>query len=226
MPRILIVDDEQDLCEILQFNLEAEGYTADTACSAEEALSMMSDRSSVPYDLVLLDVMMDQMSGYDMARTLRDEGNETPIIFLTAKDSHDNQLEGFSVGADDYITKPYAFDTVLARVKAVLKRTLSTGAASPDGTGCIRLDAEHGQALVDGFAIELTRKEFAILELLIAHAGEYLSREDILRQAWPDDIYVADRSVDVHIARIRKKLGSEGSRIVNRTGYGYSLSNE
>ena len=201
---ILVVDDEEDLVEILRFNLEAEGFRVATARSAEEALAGWG-AAAKGYDLILLDVMMDRMSGFEMARRLRESGDNTPIIFLTARDGHDDQLQGFGVGADDYITKPFSFDTVLARVRAVLRRA---GTASPTG-----LAGPTG----------LTRREHLILELLRQHPGRFFTREEILKAVWPDDTLVGERSVDVHIARLRKKMGAEGGRIVNKTGFGYGL---
>lgn len=200
MAKILIVDDEQDLCEILSFNLQSEGYETDSAPSAEEALVLLD--AGRRYDLLLLDVMMDRMSGYDLAALLRSRGDNTPIIFLTARDAHDDQMQGFAAGADDYITKPFAFDTVLARVRAVLRRSAASAPAEPD---C------------------LTKREHLILDLFRQHPGRYFTREEILAAVWPGDALVGERSVDVHIARLRKKLGAEGSRIVNKTGFGYGL---
>lgn len=199
--KILVVDDEQDLCEILRFNLETEGFEVDTAGSAEEALGMVG----IGYDLYLLDVMMDRMSGFEMAKKLREQGDDTPIIFLTARDAHDDQLQGFGIGADDYITKPFAFDTVLARIRAVLRRSAANNQnthSTPD---------------------TLTKRELLILKLFRDNTGKYFSRDEILAAVWPDDTCVGERSVDVHIARLRKKLGAEGSRIVNKTGIGYGL---
>ena len=202
MQRILIVDDEEDLCEILRFNLEAEGYAVDTANSAEQALSILRAPHPVHYDLLLLDIMMERMSGIELAEHLRAEGNQAPVIFLTALGDHDAQLRGFSAGADDYIAKPFAFDTVLARVRAVLRRTSQTNLTGPT---------------------TLTRREHLILQLFQQHPGRYFSREEILAAVWPDDTLVGERSVDVHIARLRKKLGPDGNRIVNKTGFGYGL---
>lgn len=198
--KILVVDDEQDLCEILRFNLEAEGFTVDTANSAEEALEKLEATKN--YVLILLDVMMDRMSGFEMARHLRTIGNNTPIIFLTARDTHDDQLQGFGIGADDYITKPFSFDTVLARIKAVLRRSHQSTPNAPS---------------------TLTKRELLILELLQQNRGRFLTRADILAAVWPNDAYVGERSVDVHIARLRKKLGTDGEKIINKTGYGYGL---
>lgn len=200
MIRLLIVDDEEDLCEILRFNFEAEGYGVDTAPSAERAMELIGEGRH--YDLMLLDVMMSGLSGYDMASRLRAGGDNTPVVFLTARDAHDDQMRGFEVGADDYITKPFSFDTVLARVRAVLRRSVP---AIPSGVA------------------GLTKREHLILQLLQQHPGRYFSREEILAAVWPDDSYVSERTVDVHIARLRKKMGADGNRIVNKTGFGYGL---
>jgi DNA-binding response OmpR family regulator len=204
MTRILVVDDEEDLREILRFNLEAEGFEVETAASAEEALVAVSCQQST-INLILLDVMMDRMSGFEMAEVLRRRGDQTPIIFLTARDAHDDQLQGFGVGADDYITKPFSFDTVLARVKAVLRRSSQNNQSNQNAP------------------ITLTKREHLILQLFQEHPGQFFSRDEILKAVWPDDAYVGERSVDVHIARLRKKLGAEGQRIVNKTGFGYGL---
>ena len=204
MTRILVVDDEEDLREILRFNLEAEGFEVETAASAEEALDLIAHHSSL-ITLILLDVMMDRMSGFEMAQRMREEGDNTPIIFLTARDAHDDQLQGFGVGADDYITKPFSFDTVLARVRAVLRRS--------------NQNTQSNQNIPS----TLTKREHLILDLFRQQPGKFFSREEILAAVWPDDTLVGERSVDVHIARLRKKLGSEGQRIVNKTGFGYGL---
>lgn len=208
MARILVVDDEEDLCEILRFNFEAEGYAVDTAHSAEEALPLCN---GCRYDLLLLDVMMGRMSGFEMAQKLRADGNNTPIIFLTARDTHDDQLQGFDVGADDYISKPFSFDTVLARVKAVLRRSENGDRRT-----------ENGEWRGGGMS-NLTKREHLILELFRQQPGRFFTREEILEAVWPDNTLVGERSVDVHIARLRKKLGPEGQRIVNKTGFGYGL---
>ena len=204
MQRILVVDDEEDLREILRFNLEAEGFEVETAASAEEALATFH-LSPFTFHLILLDVMMDKMSGFEMAQRMREAGDNTPIIFLTARDAHDDQLQGFGVGADDYITKPFSFDTVLARVRAVLRRSNQNNQSNQNNPNT------------------LTKREHLILQLFREHPGQFFSREEILKAVWPDDAYVGERSVDVHIARLRKKMGSEGQRIVNKTGFGYGL---
>ena len=222
MRRILVVDDEPDLCEILCFNLQREGFVADRAYSAEQALQMI--REGDRFDLLLLDVMLEQMSGFEMAHCLRQGGDNTPIIFLTARDTENDLLEGFAYGGDDYVTKPFSFPTVLARINAVLKRSVD-GNHNVIGTmlshNNIAVDPKRRTVTVAGTPVQLTPKEFSILTLLMSHPGECYSREQILSEAWEEDIYVTDRSVDVHIARLRKKLGEAGNAIVNRTGFGY-----
>lgn len=227
MNKILVVDDEQDLCEILRFNLESEGYEVDTANSAEEGLGILSAK----HCLILLDVMMEDMSGFQMANKIRKElHSEVPIIFLTAKDTENDMLTGFNVGADDYITKPFSLKTVLARVKAVLKRTSKSADASTDSMTIfthngLEINFETKQTTLNGQEISLTRKEFMILTLLVNSPKRFFTREQILSQVWDDDTYVAERSVDVHIARLRKKIGNVGECIINRTGFGYSFDN-
>ena len=217
--KILVVDDEPDLREILQCNLEAAGYDVDTASSAEEALQMMNRCPS----LLLLDVMMGGMSGFALAKVLREErGLKVPIIFLTAKDTEEDLLHGFSVGADDYISKPFSLQDVMARVKAVLRRAEVTESAErPTSAELLQLDAERKLVRIGSAEIPLSKKEFGILNILTANPGKVFSREQILDEVWQGESYVLDRTVDVHIAHVRKKLGDMGNRIVNRQGHGY-----
>jgi len=218
--RILIVDDEEDLCEILQYNLTNEGYKTDIAHSAEEALK----RSPQNYDLLMLDVMMGQMSGFKLADKLRKEMDlNIPVIFLTAKDAENDILTGFSLGADDYITKPFSVNELTARVKAVLKRT-NPGKNKSQGMvklGDIELDTIRKRLIIDDDKVELTKKEYEILKLLIENQGKVFSREDILLRIWGGDVIVTDRTVDVNITRLRTKLGKYGQNLKNKTGYGY-----
>lgn len=218
-PKILVVDDEPDLREILQCNLENAGYAVDTAASAEEALEVLSPDHS----LILLDVMMGGMSGFRMADHLRkDLKNEVPIIFLTAKDTENDLLTGFSAGADDYISKPFSLHEVLVRVKAVLRRCPASEATQQElRAGNIVMDFARKTVRIENEDIRLSPKEFGILSLLMRHPGRVLSREEILNQVWRGESYVLDRTVDVHIARIRRKMGTEGARLSNRQGYGY-----
>lgn len=227
MNKILVVDDEQDLCEILRFNLESEGYEVDTANSAEEGLGILS----TDHCLILLDVMMEDMSGFQMANKIRKElHSEVPIIFLTAKDTENDMLTGFNVGADDYITKPFSLKTVLARIKAVLKRTSKANDAADDSMAVfahngLEVNFDTKKTTLNGQEISLTRKEFMILALLVKSPKRFFTREQILSRVWDDDTYVTERSVDVHIARLRKKIGNVGECIINRTGFGYSFDN-
>jgi two-component system, OmpR family, alkaline phosphatase synthesis response regulator PhoP len=219
--RLLIVEDEPDLCEILQFNLESEGYTVDVTNSAEEALT----KDLTQYNLLLLDVMMGQMSGFKLAQLLKSkaETKHIPIIFLTARVTENDVLTGFNTGADDYILKPFSIKVVAARIKAVLNRSASTDIQSNEvvrfETMEINLNAK--QVSIDGKSIELTKTEFELLALFVQSPTKVFSRESILTQVWTEDVYVTDRTVDVHITRLRKKIEPYGKNIVTRSGYGY-----
>lgn len=219
---ILIVDDEADIRDILQFNLENAGFNVDTASSAEQALEILSDRHS----LILLDVMMGGISGFKMAETLRGWGNDVPIIFLTAKDRQDDLLTGFSAGADDYISKPFSIQEVIARVHAVLKRSELRKPQSTDliQVGKVCIDVQKKTVTVDGEPVAFSKKEFEILNLLASNIGNIFSREDLINELWKDAPYVLDRTVDVHIARIRSKLGECKVYLTNRSGYGYTFN--
>lgn len=223
--KILIVDDEADICEILQFNLENAGFNVDCASSAEEALKKLSSGHS----LILLDVMMDGMSGFRMAEVVRKErGSQIPIIFLTAKNAENDLLTGFSAGGDDYIGKPFSIHEVIARVKAVLKRAGGPSSAEQAEndivSGRIRIDISRKMVYAAESPVLLSKKEFEILYLLASHEGRVYSREDIINELWKDAPYVLDRTVDVHIARIRGKLGEYKNYLTNRSGYGYCFS--
>jgi len=218
--KILIVDDEEDLCEILQYNLDNEGFITGVAHSAEEALTMPVHE----FDILLLDVMMGPISGFKLADKLKKEqNNPIPIIFLTAKDTENDLLTGFSLGADDYISKPFSINELTARIKAVLKRS-GTGKVKitqPVRFGDIELDTVRKRLVVGDEKIELTRKEFEILKLLIENHGKIYSREDILNIVWEKDVIVTNRTVDVNMTRLRNKLGKHGASLKNKTGYGY-----
>jgi DNA-binding response OmpR family regulator len=222
---ILIVDDEADIRDILQFNLENAGFNVDTASSAEQALEILTDKHS----LILLDVMMGGISGFKMAETLRGWGNDVPIIFLTAKDRQDDLLTGFSAGADDYISKPFSIQEVIARVHAVLKRSeLRKPQSIPDSdiiqVGKVCIDVQKKTVTVDGELVAFSKKEFEILNLLASKQGMIFSREDLINELWKDAPYVLDRTVDVHIARIRSKLGECKVYMTNGSGYGYTFN--
>lgn len=217
--KILVVDDEEDLCEILKFNLEVEGYEVDTANSAEEALQMnLSD-----YNLLMLDVMMGEMNGFKMASLLRknEKLKHIPIIFLTAKDTEDDKLMGFNIGADDYISKPFSIREVIARVKAVLRRSSEKETPEILQFENLYIDPTKKRAFIGQNELPLTKKEFEILSLLLSHPGQVFSREEILSKIWTDEVYVLDRTIDVNITRLRKKIGEYGKHIVTRLGYGY-----
>lgn len=225
--RILVVDDEEDLCEILKFNLENEGYEVDTANSAEEAMKM----NISSYHLLLLDVMMGEISGFKMANILKKDKKtaQVPIIFITAKDTENDTVTGFNLGADDYISKPFSLREVIARVKAVLRRTATSDMEKvPEQLSyqSLVIDITKKKVSIDGEEVPLTKKEFEILFLLLQNKGRVFSREDILSRIWSDEVYVLDRTIDVNITRLRKKIGIYGKRIVTRLGYGYCFETE
>lgn len=220
--KILVVDDEESLCEILQFNLEVEGYEADVAYSAEQALQMHPEQ----YSLILLDVMMGEMSGFRMAQLLKakPETASVPIIFCTAKDTEDDTVAGLNIGADDYVSKPFSVREVLARVKSVLRRTAQQEEVSQTiEFGTLRMDMQRKTCTLGGEELHLTKKEFEILALLLGHPGVIFSREEILRRIWSDEVIVLDRTIDVNITRLRRKIGPYGEQIVTRLGYGYGF---
>lgn len=223
-PKILIVDDEPDICEILSFNLSNEGFDVESANSAEDALTLLSP----DYSLILLDVMMEGMSGYKMAEKLRSEGNLTPIIFLTAKRTENDMLTGFSVGADDYIAKPFSIKEVIARVKATIKRASMHNTTTVPSTiiefESLQIDINGKELYIEKELIPLTKTEFEILSLLASNPTRLFSREDIIQVVWSETPYITERTVDVHITRLRKKMNSYGKYITSRSGYGYRFN--
>ena len=240
--RILIVDDEEDICMILSYSLQKAGYEVLVAHSAEEALANYELRiKNYEVDLILLDIMMGEMSGLEMAEILNQEpGTKSqdrsvpPIIFLTALSDEDTVLQGFKLGADDYISKPFRIAEVLARVAAVLRRTEVSRregdeAIRQEGENCIVFEGivvnKADMSLkVDGEAVVMTRKEIELLCYLLTHRGQILSREHLLKNVWDSNGFVLERTVDVHITHLRKKLGQYGKRIVTKSGYGYMFS--
>lgn len=225
--KILVVDDEQDLCEILQYNLETEGYEVVSANSAEEAIRLPLHE----YGLILLDVMMGEMSGFQMARRLKEDPQTAsiPIIFITALYGEDNTVKGLNIGADDYIAKPLSMKEVKARVKAVLRRTAPN--EIPNGKNAessviiqyegISLNLDSKTASLEGESITLTKLEFELLTLFLQHPNKVFDRNALIGHCWPSDVYVLDRTVDVNITRLRKKIGRYGKQIKTRVGYGY-----
>lgn len=225
--RILVVDDEETLCDALCFNLEAEGYEVTAAYSAEEALTL--DLAS--FDLILLDIMMGEISGLQLARIIRSNRAtaSVPIIFCTAKDTEDDMVKGLDTGADDYIFKPYSLKAVLARVRAVLRRTASQPDRDENATADtvsykgLALSMRTHTCTVDGKEVKMPKKEFEILLKLLSERGRVFSRSELLRQIWPDEVIVLDRVIDVNVTRIRRKIGPYGNNIVTRSGYGYGF---
>lgn len=220
--KILVVDDEQDLCEILKFNLETEGYSVDTANSAEEAL----EKDVASYDILLLDVMMGGMSGFQMAKKLKENPvtSHIPIIFLTARDTENDTVTGFNLGADDYISKPFSIREVMVRVRAVLRRTSEAkGAAEPSVINYqgLQLNLDKKTVSIDGENVPFTKTEFELLRLLLEEKGRVFSRQELIDRIWPKDVLVLDRTVDVNITRMRKKIGKFAKCIVTRLGFGY-----
>ena len=243
--KILVVDDERDLCDILLFNLRSNGYWAEACCSAEEAIEKIEELksgklakhaasnasndmggfTSPPFDLCLLDVMMPGMSGFELAARWKAEEctSQIPIIFLTAKDSEDDTLHGFDLGADDYVTKPFSVREVMARVKAVLNRSVTRGEELQSMLAYegLQIDLQQKTVSVDEEMIELTKTEFELLYLLLSHSGRVFSRQELIEAVWPRDVIVTSRTVDVNLARLRKKLGRYSGCIVARQGFGY-----
>ena len=219
--KILVVDDEQDLCDILLFNLRASGYVAEAVYSAEQAI----EKNLASYDMLLLDVMMPGLSGFELAERLKtdDTTARIPIIFLTAKDTEDDALHGFGIGADDYVTKPFSIREVMARVKAVLSRSTSSPKSQPmnlvyEG---LSVDLIKKTASVDGNVVELTKTELELLCLFLSHRGQVFSRQELIEKVWPQNVVVTSRTIDVNITRMRKKIGRYAACIVARQGYGY-----
>mgnify|MGYP001522566724 FL=1 len=220
--RILVVDDEQDLCEILKFNLETDGYTVEMANSAEEALEMNIES----FNLLLLDVMMGGMSGFALAKQLKADPatKDIPIIFLTARDTENDTVTGFNLGADDYISKPFSIREVLVRVRAVLRRTAEHNGVPQSNVISyqgLELNLDKKTVSIDGEDIPFTKTEFEILHLLLDEKGRVFSRQELIDRIWPKDVLVLDRTVDVNITRLRKKIGRFSKCIVTRLGFGY-----
>lgn len=234
LDRILVIDDEEALCEILRFNLEKEGYIVDTALSAEEAL----EKDLTPYSLFIVDIMMDRLSGFDFAARVRTMPRieNTPLIFCSALVGEDDKVTGLNIGGDDYITKPFNIPEVKARVRAVLRRAAATRRGDqspaqqaradlePDVTyRTLRIDRNRKTCTMDGAEIQLTRTEYDLLLFFLTHRGRIYSREEIIDQVWGGDVVISNRTIDTNITRMRKKLGDYGNNIVTRQGFGYGF---
>ena len=220
--KILVVDDEDTICEVIKLNLELEGFTVDTANSAEEVLS----KELTDYRLFILDVMMGEMSGFELASHIRQNpgAKNIPIIICTAKDREEDLVEGFNRGIDDYIRKPFSMRELVLRVKSVLRRTEATpGNSDMVSCGDLVLNIERKQCHISGEEVALTKKEFEILRLLLSNRGKIFSREEILDIVWEDDVLVIDRTIDVNINRLRKKIGIYGNDIITKQGFGYGF---
>ena len=219
--KILIVDDEESIGFVLKLNLELAGFEVDVALSGEEALRLRLER----YDLFLLDVMMAHIDGFELAHRLRSiEGlKRVPIIFCTAKDSEDDLLQGFAKGADDYIKKPFSMRELVARVRSVLHRSGRLKLDKEETFEGLILCKDERRCQVDGAEVQLTGKEFDLALLLLENRNKVFSRADILNRVWSEDVYVIDRTVDVNIGRLRKKLGNYGKYIVTKQGQGYGF---
>lgn len=224
--KILVVDDEESLCEILKFNLEKEGFAVDVAYSAEQCQTMDLN----VYSLIILDVMMGEMSGFTFAHQLKSKPETAiiPIIFCTAKNTEDDTILGLNLGADDYIQKPFSVREVVARVQTVLRRAVrqkedSVKSSSLLSYETLQVDINKKRVTLDGEDVQLTKKEFEILVLLLSNKGVILSRTDILDKVWSDEVVVLDRTIDVNITRLRKKIGKYGSHIITKLGYGYGF---
>lgn len=219
---ILVVDDEEVNCMILKTNLSLAGYDVETALSAEEAMRL----PLAGYSLILLDVMMDNMSGFEFARILRShpETSSIPIIFCTAKDSEESVLEGYDNGADDYVRKPFSIKELVLRVKGVMRRCYDEPGVINFDT--LKINTIEKRCYIDEKEVVLTRTEFDLLFLLVSNHGVFFSRDEILDRIWSHDGIVLDRTVDVNINRLRRKIGCYGKNIVTKSGFGYGFEEQ
>lgn len=234
--RILVIDDEEPLCDILKYNLEKEGFVVDCSYSAVEAL----ERDLTQYDLFIVDIMMERLSGYDFVRRLRSTigVEKLPVIFCSALGDEDDKVTGLNLGGDDYITKPFVISEVLARVRAVLRR--SQASLRPRVTQAkeagqkqdmlpdvvfrgIRVDQNEKTCYIEGVEVSLTRTEFDLLLFFLNNRNRIYSREEIIRRVWPDDVLVSQRAIDTNLTRLRKKIGTYGNNIITRQGFGYGF---
>lgn len=225
---ILVVDDERTLCDVLKLNLELEGYNVEVAYSAEEALR----KPLSTYSLILLDVMMEEMSGFELTSIIRadEKLKNIPVILCTAKDTEKDLVDGFTCGADDYIKKPFSMKELVLRVKSVLRRSAqkmpNSGLEKLITYKTLELDLEKKECRIDGVEVPFTKKELGIMKLLLSNCGKVFSRDEILDTVWDEDVYVVDRTIDVNINRLRKKLGKYGNNIITKQGYGYGFKKD
>lgn len=225
MAKILIIEDEPDMARGLEDNLKFEGYAVHLETNGVAGLNYALAN---PVDLILLDLMLPQMPGYDVCKTLRAKGNNTPIIMLTAKGQEIDKVLGLELGADDYVTKPFSLRELLARIHAQLRRFGSATAPPSEAYmfGDVALDFTHYHATKAGEAIEMTPKEFEILHYLIAHRGKTVSRDELLDKVWGIDEYPTTRTVDNHILKLRKKIEKDPANpdfIITVHGIGYKF---
>ena len=222
---VLIVEDERAIVEILKFNLQREGYAVLEALDGEAGLALAQ---SADPDLILLDVMLPKMNGFDICKTLREQGRVTPIIMLTAREEESDKVFGLEAGADDYITKPFSMRELLARVKANIRRRALNYAAAPEGrvltAGTLTLDPATFAVAKSGQAVELTQKEYDLLLNLMRQPGKVFTREDLMTKVWNYDYFGDMRTVDVTVRRLREKIEDDPGRpvfILTRRGVGY-----
>lgn len=235
--RILVIDDEEAICEILKYNLEKEGYDVETAYSAEEALGL----NIAGFSLLIVDIMMDKMSGFELVKKLKynPQTENIPVIFCTALSGEDDTVMGLNIGGDDYITKPFVIGAVIARVKAVLRRAMPPRvfeaplpqkpqqAYEPDITfKALRINLNEKQCYINGNPVKLTRNELDLLLFLMGQRNRILSRQEIMENVWPDKTVIGQRAIDVNIKRLRDKLQDYGKYIHTKTGYGYGFKEE
>lgn len=229
--RILVIDDEEPITEILKYNLEKEGYEVDCAYSAEEALTLDLSR----YSLFIVDIMMERLSGFDFAKAVRNNTDidTVPIIFCSALNGEDDTVMGLNIGGDDYITKPFVIPEVLARVRAVLRRSTITRISDETANQsdyesdvtfhALRIDRNRKICTLDGEQLNLTKTEFELLLFFLTNRNRIFSREEIIQKVWPDDVVVTTRTIDTNITRLRKKIGRYGNYIITRLGFGYGF---
>ncbi len=231
--RILVIDDEESICDIIRYNLEKEGYHVDCCYSAVEAL----DTDLTRYSLFIVDIMMERLTGYDFIQRLRSNMSteKLPVIMCSALDDEDDKVTGLNIGADDYIAKPFTIPEMLARVRAVLRRSAPVLEAAAQETAAapdfrtdvvyktIKIDQNEKVCYIDGFEMPLTRTEYDILLFFLTHRNRIYSREEIIHEVWGPNVLVSPRAIDTNLTRLRKKLGEYGNNIITRQGFGYGF---